>query len=167
VVVDAVSVEVEVSELRFMVGRSGSSAGWLVVLVLLVVEESELSDRRFMTGRSGSSSGVLPVDAVVPELLSGVELSDLRFMVGRSGSSEVVDGVGVVDEVVVPELEVSEERRFMVGRSGSSLEVELVVELVAVWGFAFSDAELWRTGRVLEGFRAATFLGAARGLTVP
>jgi hypothetical protein len=172
VVVDAVSVDVEVSELRCMVGRLGSSAGVLVVLVLpAVVEGSELSDLRFMTGRSGSSSEVLPVDAVVPELLSVVELSDLRFMVGRSGSSEVVDGVGVVEEVVdgvvVPELEVSEERRFMVGRSGSSLEAVLVVELVAVWGFAFSDAELWRTGRVLEGFRAATFLGVARGLTVP
>jgi hypothetical protein len=172
VVVDAVSVEVEVSEVRCcMVGRLGSSAGVLVVSVLPVVEESELSDLRFMMGRSGSSSGVLPVDAVVPELLSVVELSERRFMVGRSGSSEVVDGVGVVEEVVegvvVPELEVSEERRFMVGRSGSSLEAVLVVELVAVWGLGLSDAELWRTGRVLEGFRAATFLGAARGLTVP
>jgi hypothetical protein len=151
-----------------MVGRLVSSAGVLVVVVLvvrpLVVEESELSDLRFMVGRSGSSSGVLPVDAGV---LSVVELSDLRFMVGRSGSSDVVDaGVveDVVDGVVVPELEESEERRFMVGRSGSSL---VVVELVAVWVLAFSVAELWRTGRVLEGFRAATFLGAARGLTVP
>ena len=169
-VVDAVSVGAEVSEVRrCMVGRLGSSACVPVVSVLPVVEELELSDLRFRVGRSGSSSGVLPVDAVVPALLSVVELSERRFIVGRSGSSELVDDADVEEEVVdgVVVLEVSEERRFMVGRSGSSLEVVLVVELDVVWGFAFSDAELWRTGRVLEGFRAATFLGAASGLTVP
>jgi hypothetical protein len=106
----------------------------VLVVLVLPLDESVLSEWRFMVGRSGSSSGVLPVDAVVPAELSVVELSDLRFIVGRSGSSDAVDGVEVVDGVVVPEVEVSEERRFMVGRSGSSLEAVLVVELVPVWG---------------------------------
>jgi len=56
---------------RFMVGRSGSSAGVLpdaVVPVLLVVL-SVSEDRRFMVGRSGSL-----VDAVLVELVSGFDV---------------------------------------------------------------------------------------------
>jgi len=141
--------------LRFMVGRSGSSAGafpvWVLEAVVSVPEVVASGLRRFMVGRSGSSAGVLPVcvfDAVVEPLLevvvSGLAVSELRrFMVGRLGSSDGVDAVlgvepesvvvgeFVVPEFVVPELVVSELRRFMVGRSESSL-VDVVLVLDAV-----------------------------------
>jgi hypothetical protein len=77
VVVVEESPDVVVPELsrRFMVGRSGSSAGVLLVVVVLGVDvvlgvegdvvEPELS-RRFMVGRSGSSLDVpVVLDVVV------------------------------------------------------------------------------------------------------
>lgn len=93
------------------------------VLVLSVVSSDGL---RFIVGRSGSSAGVFPllfaesVDVVLPEeavvLVSVPLLSVRRFIVGRSGSSA---GAGdVVDDVVVVSA-VSSDRRFIVGRSGS------------------------------------------------
>ena len=90
-----------------------------------VADVSVLSDLRFMVGRSGSSAGVLPVDAVEVPVVELSALSDLRFIVGRSGSSVEVEAVEVVEVGVVLELEVSavepSDRRFMVGRFGSSL----------------------------------------------
>ena len=152
-----------VSEVRrLMVGRSGSvgvaeEAGSVVPVVVLAEPELSL---RFMTGRSGSSAGSLVevlavLEVVVPEV-------SRRFMVGRSGSSAVlavvvdVEVVGLVLVVeVVEEPEVS--RRFMTGRSGSASASDLAVSLT----------ELCRAGRFLEGLRAATRRGAARGWTLP
>ena len=113
-VVDAVSGVVsplpEGGEERFMVGRSGSSAGALPVWAVVSVPDAELSElRRFMVGRSGSSAGVDVVLVVEPEL-------------------EVV----VPDDV--PELVVSGLRRFMVGRSASSLVAGLAVPDAVVSG---------------------------------
>ncbi len=98
---------------------------------------------RFMVGRSGSSAGVLPVcvDAVaVVESVPGVVLSGLRrFIVGRSGSSAGVDVVlvgegGSLVVVELPELS----RRFMVGRSGSPVvEGLVVVDVVVASGLLF------------------------------
>jgi hypothetical protein len=159
-VVEAVVVlSVVLSDLRFMVGRSGSSAGVLpevfvdpefalvvVPVDAVVLSLVPLSDRRFIVGRSGSSAGVLDVEAVL--VLSAV-LSDLRFMVGRSGSSVELFG-GVVD--AAPGLLSSPEvRRFMVGRSGSLLDVSVVPvplpvsELVLLWPAVVA-------GVSLEGF---------------
>jgi hypothetical protein len=60
--------------------------------------------RRFMVGRSGSSAGVLPVcvddgvDAVVVSPLDAVVVSGVRrFMVGRSGSSAGFDALLVLE----------------------------------------------------------------------
>jgi len=97
-----------------------------------------LGVRRVMVGRSGSSAGVLPVVVVapvVPVVLAGVDASELsrRFMVGRSGSSAGVLPDAVVVPVLLVVLSVSEDRRFMVGRSGSSVDAVLV-EVVS--GFA-------------------------------
>ena len=181
---------------------------------VVVLSGVVLSVRRFIVGRSGSSAGALPVedgvDAVVVESVPEVVLSEVRrFIVGRSGSSDgvvvllVVEGVaepvadgldGVVD---VPELVVSELRRFMVGRSASSpvapvavpeeevapdllsagvgdlvgLLSETVVESPA--GFEpkcglFVSFDAVMTGTFFDGFRAVVVLrGAARGLTLP
>ncbi len=60
----------------------------MLEVVLDVFAVSELS-WRFMVGRSGSSAGVLPVDVVVPELVVLSVSEARRFMVGRSGSSVV------------------------------------------------------------------------------
>jgi hypothetical protein len=149
-------------DLRFIVGRSGSSAGSLPVLFAVDVFPEEevvlasvplLSVRRFMVGRSGSSAGA--GDAVDDVVVLSVVLSDRRFIVGRSGSSDdvlpelfadpesaVVLPEGVVDVVlpVVPgSLESEEERRFMVGRSGSLFEVLVVPVPVLV----LESALLW------------------------
>jgi hypothetical protein len=105
----------------------------------------EDEEERFMVGRSGSSAGALPVwvfeAVVVVESLPDPAVSGLRrFIVGRSGSSAGVDVVLVVEAVVpdagvVPELVVSGLRRFMVGRSGSSLaEVLAVLDAEVVSG---------------------------------
>ena len=73
-VVDAVVVSLPEEALsgvrRFMVGRSGSSAGVEVLLVVgagsAVVLDAVSEPRRFMVGRSGSVDDVLVVlDAVV------------------------------------------------------------------------------------------------------
>ena len=157
--VDAVSVVVLPELLpRFMVGRSGSSAGafpvWLLDAVVSVPEVVVSGLRRFMVGRSGSSAGVLPVcvfDAVVVVSLPEVVVSGLRrFMVGRLGSSDGADdvlgvepesaavGELVVPELVVPELVVSELRRFMVGRSESSPVDVLLVPDAVVSGLLWS-----------------------------
>ena len=61
------AVVVESVVLRFMVGRSGSSAGGVLAVAVEVVVEVVsvgvlsvvLSDLRFIVGRSGSSAGVL------------------------------------------------------------------------------------------------------------
>jgi hypothetical protein len=94
---------------------------------------------RFMVGRSGSSAGVLPVfvDAVVVGSVPAVVLSGLRrFMVGRSGSSAGVDVVLVVEGgSLVPVEEPELSRRFMVGRSGSpAVEGLVVVDVVVASG---------------------------------
>ena len=175
-------------------------------------------DLRFIVGRSGSSDGVLPLadpesavvlpavlpdDAVVlsPEPL----LSDLRFIVGRSGSSAGVlplpapeFAVVVPDDEVVlaavpvpasPESESLPARRFIVGRSGSLVEALVVPDpllplVVLLWsvpadevvspavfvvsfGRLPSFTELVRTGRVFDGFSAVTLFGAATGFTLP
>ena len=59
--------------------------------------------RRFMVGRSGSSAGVLPVcvddgvDAVVVSPLDAVVSGVRRFIVGRSGSSVGFDALLVLE----------------------------------------------------------------------
>jgi hypothetical protein len=126
-------------------------------------------ERRFMVGRSGSSAGVLVVPVVDPVLVGGVVLvvsvvlsGDRRFMVGRSGSSDADEvlpvpfaapaSVGVLPDVLAGEagllaggavppaaagslLAESPEdpgRRFMVGRSGSSVEAGVEAGVVGV-----------------------------------
>ena len=96
-------------------------------------------------------------------------LSDLRFIVGRSGSSVEVEVVEVVEvgvlELVESVVELSD-RRFMVGRFGSSL-VAVAFVLVFASAWLVSPLEPVSTGKVFEGLRAATFFGAASGLTLP
>ena len=116
-VVDAVvAVSLLSGVWRFMVGRSGSSAGafpgWVFDAVVVVSLPEELSGlRRFMVGRSGSSAGVavvlvVPESGVVPEDVPELAASGLRrFMVGRSASS-LVAGLAVPDAVVVSGLPV-------------------------------------------------------------
>lgn len=165
---------------RFMVGRSGSSAGVLPVWVLAVVEESvpefvvpEVS-RRFMVGRSGSSEALPALvtlglfDAVVVE----PELSR-RFIVGRSASSSVavLFVPEVVESVVLPVVVGG-----VVGVPGllGAVDVEEVVSplvvplfLVTRCGRLGSD-DMAIAGTFLDGFNAwVVFLGAARGLTLP
>ena len=73
------------SELRFMVGRSGSSAG-VLPLDAVVLAGVELSERRFMVGRSGSSVEVEEVDVVLEVVLPELVVSEeRRVMVGRVG----------------------------------------------------------------------------------
>jgi len=71
--------------------------------------------------------------------------------------------VGVLEGVVV---ELSE-RRFMVGRLGSSLVAAASLLVLVSVGWLVSPLEPVRTGSVFEGLRAATFFGAASGLTLP
>jgi hypothetical protein len=154
---------------RFIVGRSGSSAGAFVddvldpdvEVVLSVVpaepaELSELSDRRFIVGRSGSSAGVLPVDCPAPcvDAVLVLVLPDDPAPPEPALSSDVPD--------------VPEDRRFIVGRSGSFAE-SLAAPVPAPAFVVDFDApvELVNTGSVFEGFNFATFFGAASGFTLP
>lgn len=138
---------------RFIVGRSGSSAGvspvWFDAVVVSLPEPLVSGVRRFIVGRSGSSVGAFPVwvfDAVVVSLPEVVVSGVRRFMVGRLGSSEGVDAVLAVEPesvaVVDPdvsEVAVSESRRFIVGRSGSSLvDVLFVFDAVVALGLLWS-----------------------------
>jgi hypothetical protein len=166
---------------RFMVGRSGSSAGVLPVGVVdAVVVVVSVSLRRFIVGRSGSSAGVAvllvvePVVGFVVELvvelgLAGVPepaVSELRrFIVGRSESS-LVDGLVVLAVVVVSGL-------LFVGVAGllwslpAAGGVSPLVFVVRCGRFGSGD-EAVMADRVLDGFKAVVvFLGAARGLTLP
>ena len=87
-VVEAVSLS---EPWRFIVGRSGSSAGAEAV----VDEESEGAESgvwRFIVGRSGSSAGVEPASVVLDAVVDVPEDEESglrRFMVGRSESSLV------------------------------------------------------------------------------
>lgn len=165
---------------------------------LPICEPASPGDLRFKVGRSGSSPGELPLpfgdavsDVVLPELEA---VSDVRrFIVGLSGSSagaspplfaELVSVVELPEDD--PEL-VSEVRRFIVGLSGSSADelpdpaappVEPVVVALpeplppACTGFPLlsekcgfeSDAELEITGSVFEGRSGALFLAITGGL---
>jgi hypothetical protein len=171
-VVDPVSAGVVAGLGRFIVGRSGSSAGVLPVWDAVVVDESPpdvvLSGlRRFMVGRSGSSAGVdpplvvEPVSGVCPKGVPDVVVvSELRrFIVGRSESS-------LVEVLVVPDAVVS---GLFVVEAGLLWSVPAVV---SVLGFEpkcgrFGSGAVAMTGRLFDGFRAAVFRGAARGLTLP
>ena len=127
-------------------------------VVVVSPPDGALSElRRFMVGRSGSSAGgLLPVAApesvVVLDVVDVPELSR-RFIVGRSGS--LLPGVLVVPEAVV--------------ESGLSV---VWVDAVSVFVFEpkcgwFASFDVAMTGKVLDGFNAAVFRGADRGLTLP
>ncbi len=143
------------------------------VVVVSLPEGALSGVRRFMVGRSGSSAGVevllgfepvavpVPGSAVVLDAVS----EPRRFMVGRSGSS-LVDGLVVLDAVVVSGL-------FVVWLGAGLLGSLPVAGVVSVPGFEpkwgrFGSLEVVRTGSVFEGFKAVVvFLGADRGLTLP
>jgi hypothetical protein len=74
------------------------------VVVVSLPEEAVSGVRRFMVGRSGSSAGAEPVSAGVLDAVVDVPEPDVseprRFMVGRSGSP-LVGVLVVLEEVVV------------------------------------------------------------------
>jgi hypothetical protein len=156
---------------RFIVGRSGSSAGALVVDVVddvvdpdvevvpsvVPVEPAELSGRRFIVGRSGSSAGVLPVDCPAPCV-------DAVLVVVLPDDAAVP--VPVLEAALSSEL--PEDRRFIVGRSGSFAESLAAPVPAPAFVVEFVDAvELVNTGSVFEGFSFAAIFGAASGFTLP
>jgi hypothetical protein len=159
VVVEPSLAEVAVPELsrRFIVGRSGSSAGVVVLLVVELVVEPVLA-------------GVLDAVVDVPELaVSGLR----RFMVGRSESSLVA--VLVVPAVVVVSglllvwgvEDVVEDVEDLLWSLPAEEVVSPLVFVTRCGRFGSAD-EVVMVERVFEGFSAwAVFLGAASGLTLP
>jgi hypothetical protein len=144
-----------------------------VVVPLLEVAPSGL--RRFMVGRSGSSAGadaLLVVDEVSEVVLDGVvdvpelAVSELRrFMVGRSGS--LLLDVSVVLAVVLAVVGVPDLPSvwFAVVLWPPVAVVESPAGFEPKWGL-FDEVVM--TGSVLDGFRAVVvLLGAASGLTLP
>jgi hypothetical protein len=128
-------------------------------VVVVSPPEAVLSElRRFIVGRSGSSAGgLLPVAApesvVVLDAVVDVPELSRRFIVGRFGS--LLPGVVVVPEAVV------ESGLSVVWVDAVSV---LVFEPKCGWLASFDVA---MTGKVLDGFSAAVFRGADRGLTLP
>ena len=149
---------------------------------LPICEPASPGDLRFNVGRSGSSEGALPPpfddavsDVVLPEP-EPVSAEVCRFIVGRSGSSAVSLPPLFVElvSVVLPEDAelVSEVRRFIVGLSESSADEFPEPAEPVCTGFPLlsercgfeSDAELVITGNVFEARSGALFLAITGGL---
>lgn len=140
---------------------------WVVEAVVEVSLLSGL--RRFMVGRSVSSAGVDVVLVVVPDDVPELVVSGLRrFMVGRSASS-LVAGLAVPDAVVsgLPVVGVVVWAGADLLWSLPLAVVESALGLVTRCGRLGSGVAVM-TGSVFDGLRAAVvFLGAASGLTLP